>query len=94
MLRRKGSICSAGRGVDCRAGSHDGRAADDRRQFGGSHLNGCLGDCAVGGDADFSARRRRHDRRGNAAGLAIVGADPKKWVELQSKIGVPVLMRI
>jgi len=47
-----------------------------------------------GGDADFSARRRPHDRRGNAAGLAIVGADPKKWVELQSKIGVPVLIRI
>jgi len=31
-----------------------------------------------GGDADFSARRRRHYRRGNAAGLAIMGADPKK----------------
>jgi len=31
-----------------------------------------------GGDADFSARRRRHDRRGNAAGLPIMGADPTK----------------
>jgi len=27
-----------------------------------------------GGDTDFSARRRRHYRRGNAAGLAIMGA--------------------
>jgi len=47
MLRRKGSISSAGRGVDWRAGSHDGRAADGRRQFSGSHLNGRLGDYAV-----------------------------------------------
>ena len=82
MLRRKGSISSAGRGVVAASiavlvltmAEPPTAAAGSA----GPVSTGVSATTPSGGDTDFSARRRRHYRRGNAAGLAIVGADPKK----------------
>jgi hypothetical protein len=78
MLRRKGSISSAGRGMV--AASIAGlvltmveppmAAASSAAPIS----TGVSATTPSGGDTDFSARRRRHYRRGDAAGLAIMGA--------------------
>jgi hypothetical protein len=78
MLRRKGSISSARCGVVAATiavlvltMAEPPMAA---ASSAGPISTGVSATTPSGGDTDFSARRRRHYRRGNAAGLAIMGA--------------------
>jgi hypothetical protein len=76
MLRRKGSICSAGRGVVAASIAVLVLTMAEPATAASSAGPISTGVSATpsGGDTDFNARRRRHYRRGNAAGLAIMGA--------------------
>jgi hypothetical protein len=78
MLRRKGSICSAGRGVVAASiAVLVLTMAEPATAAAASSAGPILTSVSAtpsGGDTDFNARRRRHYRRGNAAGLAIMGA--------------------
>jgi hypothetical protein len=78
MLRRKGSICSAGRGVVAASIAvlvlTMAEPATAAAASSAGPISTGVSATPSGGDTDFSARRRRHYRRGNAAGLAIMGA--------------------
>jgi hypothetical protein len=78
MLRRKGSFSSAGRGVVAASIAAlvltMAESATAAAASSAGPISTGVSATPSGGDTDFSARRRRHYRRGNAAGLAIMGA--------------------
>ena len=78
MLRRKGSISSTSRGVVAASIAvlvlTMAEPSTAAASSAGPISTGVSATAPFGGDTDFSARRRRHYRRGNAAGLAIMGA--------------------
>ena len=78
MLRCKGSISSTGRGVVAASIAvlvlTMAEPSTAAASSAGLISTGVSATAPSGGDTDFSARRRRHYRRGNAAGLAIMGA--------------------